>query len=102
MLDAAVLQTRVCLLAKDMFQLKCPAGLVLPDGSIFAFTFLKAFIYPAVKNGSCFFLFFYPTSFSSSCAVCFFLIWFWNSTNVHLFLSAFASCIYFAAQFFWF
>lgn len=57
MLDAAVLQTRVCLLAKDMFQLKCPAGLVLPDGSIFAFPFLRAFIYPAVKNGSCFFCF---------------------------------------------
>lgn len=89
MLDAALLQTRVCLWTTDVFQLKGPAGLVLPEGSIFAFTFLKAFIYPTVKNGSCFFFFFT----SSSCAVC----WFWNSTNVHLFLSAFASCVYFEA-----
>lgn len=59
MLDAALLQTRVCLWTTDVFQLKGPAGLVLPEGSIFAFTFLKAFIYPTVKNGSCFFFFFY-------------------------------------------
>lgn len=86
MLDAAVLQTRVCLLTKDMLQLKFPAGLVFPEGSIFAFTFLKAFIYPTVKNGSgFFFFFFYPSSLSSLCAIFFFLIWFWNSTNVHLF-----------------
>lgn len=61
MLDAAVLQTRVCLLTKDMLELKCPAGLLLLKGSIFAFTFLKALIYPTGKNGSWFFFFFFFT-----------------------------------------
>lgn len=95
MLDAALLQARVCLLTTDVVQLKGPAGLVLPEGSIFAFTFLKAFI-QLLKMGHVFFFFFffYPSSLSFSCAVCFFLIWFWNSTNVHLFLSTCVSCLF--------